>query len=154
MATALKAIQDGIREDLTSKLTRADTIDAYMNTALFRQWQRAQVERWKTENQSEGARWLPVTPEYGNRKRTKFASYPGGGAVTMVATGKLMTAATGRGPNFLKKVTSKQAVFGVSLSGVPYASFAAEARPFMEFSDSTEDEFRRGIDKFLMQGVR
>lgn len=152
----MRVIEDGIRADLTGKLTRARTIDSYLNTNLFRQWQKAQLERWKTDNASEGERWLPIDPEspYGKRKPVKYASYPGGGKVTMVATGKLMYAATGRGPGFLKQVSSTRAMFGVSLADVPYAAYAGEDRPFMEISDETDAEFRAGISRYLMQGVR
>lgn len=166
--------QNGIATKLDDIVGRAKSVEGYLNRVLFRQYQKAQIERFRTENQSEGNRWQPLSPEYKKRKRIIYGggpkfqwvggpkpwtpagawpSYPGGGNVMMVATNKLMEGAIGRDSRaFTKVVRATGMSISINLGYVPYAAEAAAVRPVMEFSQDTLKKWHAGLLNFIMKG--
>lgn len=147
--TGLTQSDHNIEKRLDEMIANSKNIRALANTALVDIYQRAQSQRWQTENQSEGQNWLPINATYRERKKVLFKDYPGAGTKTLVATNKLVNAATGRGNGFLKMVTNKTLVLGVDDSYVPYAKYVAEVRPFMSFGKDTKQQFKRAIISFI-----
>lgn len=142
--------ESGIEQRLKGMLDRSNSISSYLNRNLFRQYQKAQIDRWKTENASEGDTWEPIDPTYAKYKRKKFASYPGGGNVTMVATGKLASAAQAENPAYYYKiVTNSKFVIGINTGALPYAQYPGEHRPYMSFSDDHIADMRKGISDYI-----
>lgn len=146
-------VADNIKKSLQEMVERSNDLSSYLNRNLFRQYQKAQIERWETENSSQGGQWDRLNPTYEMRKKTKFASFPGSGNVMMVATGHLKDGATGRDPAyFLKLVSNKQFTISINTGSLPYAVYPGVQRPFMEFSDDTERRWMDGITQFLGRG--
>lgn len=153
MEAALESKQSGIEGKLTQMMNRARSMEAYLDRVLFRQYQKAQLARWQSENASEGETWAPLNETYRKWKRKKFASYPGGGNALMIRTGKLMQAATGQDTEgFYKIVTNRGIKIGINLSQIPYAGYASKHRPTMVFSEETLSAWRQGIKQFISKG--
>jgi hypothetical protein len=133
------------------KLTnRMNSIQGFLNRNIFRMYQQAQLERWKSENTSEGEQWAPLTAQYAQRKKKKFAAFPGAGQKIMIATGKLYETTTGRNPKGLRKVaTNKSLIIKIDDGYIPYAKFAAEERPIMEFSEATIQDMKDAVVDYI-----
>lgn len=145
---------NGIKKNLEGKLTRARTVQSYLNTVVVRQYIQAQIKRWQTENASEGSAWAQLSPKYLAWKKKKFANSPGGGNAILYATGKLANAAMLRdgGTNSYKIVTSTGIEIGISDDSLKYAKWVAQKRPFMQFSRATIAEMRKGISDYIRKG--
>lgn len=141
----------GIEGSLNKMLTRANTVSSYLDRVIFPKFQKAQLERFKSENASQGDTWAPLNPEYAKRKRKKYAAYPGAGSAILIATGRLMKAATGQ-EGYNKIVTNQGITIGVDLGAVPYAGYVGSARPFMKFSDATIADWKAGIVAYVGKG--
>lgn len=92
-------------------------------------YQRLQVERFQTENSSEGGAWLQLDPTYKKYKERRYGgglrrksrtreagawnSYPGKGSKMMIGTGMLAGAAIGpsSGSPFTEGVSNHRAIF-------------------------------------------
>lgn len=142
---------NGIEQALNQMVSRANTVESYLDRVIWPKFQKAQLERWPSENASQGDQWRPLTPEYAKRKRKKFAAYPGAGAALMIATGKLMKAATGQ-EGYNKIVTNQGMTVAIDLGFVPYAGYASKIRPTMTFSRETIAEWRRGLAAYVGNG--
>lgn len=151
--TGMRKQNDPLTAALEGMLTRANTVQAYLNRVVWRQYQDAQQKRWITENSSEGASWKKLTPAYEKRKKTIYASFPGAGNALMVATGKLSSGAMGRDSQyFYKEVTSKGMKVYVNRDALPYAAYVAEDRPYMEFGQDTMNTIVKGLGDFMIEG--
>ena len=145
--------EDGITKALNGMMNRVSTIEGYLDRNLWRQYQKAQIERFQSQSASEGNRWSELKPEYAKRKKRIYASYEGGGNVVMIATGKLAKGAEGEDSSyFYREVSSRGMKVYMNTGSVPYAAYAAEARPYMSFSQATLEEMRRGIRDFIKKG--
>lgn len=96
---------------------------------VYPMYQRLQIERFETENSSEGDHWKDLNSDYakyklkryggGPRRKSKnqeasnWNSYPGGGRKMLVGTGMLAGAAIGPGQNnpFVSGVSNHRAMF-------------------------------------------
>lgn len=150
----ITSAENGIQRSLDAMINRANTVSSYLNNNFFKKFQKAQIERWKSENQSQGSTWKPVDPGYAKIKRKKWAAYPGGGTVLMIAKGNLADAAQGRNSaNYYKVVTNTSFTFGINLANLPYAKYPGVLRPFMQFSDDTINEWQKNIRDFITRNA-
>jgi hypothetical protein len=166
---------DGIEREINAFLERGSTIQAYLNKVVYPQYKKAQAARFQSENSTEGATWAPLSTKpyfawwekgpngkfgtyyaggYAEHKKYLYADYPGGGNNLMIATGKLSQAARGVGDGTLKVISGNTMTVGVDESIIPYAGYAAEARPFMEFGRDTTDMILDGVANWLMKGEK
>lgn len=144
--------QDGITQKLNSMCSRAKDVRAYLDTVVVQQYQKAQIKRWETENQSETGQWKELSSAYSQYKPRRFAKYPGAGKVLMIATGKLVDAATMRGSGYTKMVTNYGMTIAMDTGSIPYAKYVANLRPFMSFGDSTISQMRQGLTNYIRSG--
>lgn len=142
------SVQDKITQDLKAMVSRANAVSSFLNRNIFQMYQKAQIERFQTENASETGQWQSLNSKYLKRKKKKYASFPGGGNAVMIATGKLKDAATGRA-NFTKLVTNTSFTISIDLGSIPYAVYPGKMRPYMEFSDATENSWSQAITDFI-----
>lgn len=147
----LRMTEDGISIFLEGVKNRNSTMSSYLNRYLYPKYIAAQTERWITENASEGVQWMPITPKYAERKKTKFAAYPGAGQALMVATSKLAYAAQGQ-KGALKIITDSSMTVGIDTSVVEYAAYPGVERPYMEFSPGTLQDMCDSVAKYWMTG--
>lgn len=126
-------------------------MSSYLNRYLYPKYQQVQIDRWKTENQSQTGQWKALTSKYKKQKAKKFAAYPGAGQALMIATGRLASAAQGRN-NGLKIVTDRSITVGVDGGALSYAKYPGAVRPYMEFSENQITEWVDGIARFVMTG--
>lgn len=154
MKASFLKIRSGIENDLKAKLTRAQSIKTFFMRVTLNQYYNAQKMRWDTENRSEEEEWLPLSPEYKKEKEKKFAEYPGSGRQLMIATGKLAKSATGMDLEGQEVIaTDTSLTINLNTSYLPYAEYAAEVRPVMEFSDKTISEMHAKLRQFIIKGV-
>jgi len=152
MAAGLTFV-DNISKDLKAKISRANTVSSYLDRVFARQFAKAQIERWETQNASETGQWQALNTKYATYKKKKFASFPGGGSKMMIATGKLQGAATLRdSAGYLKLTTNKSISISINTGYIPYAIYPGTMRPFMEFSDETERKWSDAITDFIGLG--
>lgn len=142
----------GVRDSLNAMVSRARNIRSYLNTVVVRQYQDAQMKRFQTENESEGATWVPLTPRYLAQKLIKYAESPGGGRKMLIATGRLSDAALMRGEGYYKIVDNRSIRIGIDDGMIPYAKYVARTRPFMTFGSDTLAQMRAGIKNFIRKG--
>lgn len=156
MATlSLRKVQDGIGDDLRAIVSRGRNASAYLDRVIWPAYQQAQVDRWASENSSQGPRWNALSPSYAKSKPKRFAAYPGGGRALMVATSRLSQGAQGRDTAyFMRSITDKTITVAINLSALPYASYPAKTRPFMNFSDEQISEWTDGVAQYVMKGKR
>lgn len=153
-SVSLTKSQNGIELSLNALLTRGKAISSYLNRVTYPAYQQAQIERWTSENSSQGDTWKPLLPEYQKQKRKKFASYPGSGNALMVATGRLASGAQGSNPAYAYKIiTDDSMTVGVNGDALPYAQYVGVMRPYLQFSDATIQEWTGGIAQYIMNGV-
>lgn len=150
---SLKALSNGIEDHLNAMLKRDKAMQSYLARNVYRQYQKAQIERWKTQNESQTGMWLPPqNAAYIARKKRLYGAARG--SKTLYASGRLFGSVAGRGELGTNEhrvmVTPKR----LSIStATPYAKYAAEDRPFMEFNRETEREWAEGIRDFLVKGI-
>lgn len=161
MSDSIKLIKNGVKDRLDGMLTRAKSTQA--TARIYPLYQKLQTERFRTENASEGAVWLPLNPVYKRRKLKLFAGYPGAGSKTLIGTSTLAGAVIGPGSPFLGtekhtalfspyKMQIQVSMSGKTAAGKPftYAGYVAEQRPFMEFSEKSLTLMKNELRKFLV----
>lgn len=171
---------DGIERELFAMIDRGKNIQSFLNRVTFAQYKKAQIERWKSLNSTEGTTWPAIkskayqdfkervvinsmtprkkkTASKRNGARPQDLMTPTGleaqGKVLMVLTGRLADAATGRGPGLLKVVTNSSITVSLDDSALPYGKYAAAKRPIMRFGAATEGQMIDDVIKYLMTGA-
>lgn len=155
MASILKKVHDEITAHLNGLLDRSNAIQGYLARNFYRDYQNAQRQRWMTENASQGDRWQPLTSlSYQNSKPIRFKSYPGSGSKMMIATSRLQGSVIGIGSYGTgdHRVVTSQKKIEIETT-TPYAPYAAEHRPIMEFSDEQLDEWQRNLGDFIEKAL-
>ncbi len=149
------SFQDNITKSLKGMVDRANAMSSYLNKNLFKQYQKAQIARFESENETETGQWQPLNTKYLAQKKKKASknSWPGAGNAIMIASGKLKDAATARSQDYLKLVTNTSFTVSINTGAIPYAIYPGVMRPFMEFSQETEDEFSKGITDFITKNL-
>jgi len=117
--TGMKQIQNSIEKNLQGMIERGNSMKGFLNRVTYTQYQKFQMERWKTENASEGGRWKALQPAYKLYKLKRYGggpkfkwvggqgknrpwqragnwkNYPGSGTKTLIATGRLVSSVIG-----------------------------------------------------------
>lgn len=122
---------------------------AFLDRSIYPTYQRAQEQRWMTENRSEGAQWKAVSDLY-NRRKIKDRirdreRYPGGPRIGL-HTGALSRSVIGTDLRNHRKVISGNKI--TVATTLAYAGFFAEVRPFMAFGENTKKTFRDKVLKY------
>jgi hypothetical protein len=172
----IEMVRKGVVEGLERMIDRKNALQGYLARNVYRRYQKAQMERFKTEGASEGPTWKPLSPKYAARKKIiygggpkhKFVggsgegrpwepdgnwpSYPGKGTKMLIATGRLQKSVIGQELKDHRVLVTGSKI-EVS-STVPYGGYVEETRMVMsELSQETTDEMLEGIMKFLVGEV-
>lgn len=144
------AIENDVGKRLDSMIQGAQQLDAVINRYLVPEYQNAQAERWKTENQSEGQKWGELSPRYLAWKQ-KVKSVGGmpvlrGGRSILILTGRLAQAALLKNEFGQKLISHGQLKVTITL---PYAGTVNKDRNFMDFSQKTKDRMKQVIREAL-----
>lgn len=144
-------ISGGISKSIESMLTREKKMQGWLNTVAYKTYQNAQRKRWMSENDSEGLRWKPINALYRQQKLKRFASFPGGGRKTMIATDRLRQSVVGPSPDHRKLTTTKSITI---LTSVPYANEVDKERTFTTFSDKFKEDLIGKAMAYLAKGTK
>jgi diphthamide synthase subunit DPH2 len=133
---------------LMTKVGQFGNMAAVFNRVLYPMYQRAQIERWDTENASEGQKWKRLNPSYKKEKLRVFAAFPYAGRKMGVATGTLLPSVVGGGSSrFHRKMVTKRSM--KIYTSVPYAAEFDKVRPFTTFGKKTQEKFRAAVKEFI-----
>jgi hypothetical protein len=159
-----KMVQNSVKKWNQNLLTKTSAVNAILNRDIFPDYKRKQIERWKTEGESEDESWDALNPTYSAWKRRVYSGYPYAGARMMVATGLLLkqTVQTPKkvvrnGTMFITitaNTTARERPVGLRGKKLKrpsrkenYAKFANEARNFTHFGSTTRREWRKMVAK-------
>lgn len=146
--------KDALTEYYLGLLTRQRSLKAFFDRNIYRMYQKAQLKRWQTENESEispaHGKWDALNPDYAKRKLKKYAAYDGHGQQLMVATGKLWKATTGYDSQGMRKTVTDRGIWlAVDIGYVGGARYAAERRTVMQFGDATIKAMKRALARYM-----
>ena len=149
--------ENAIRNRLNNKLVNlGPALQGYLNTVVYDQYRRAQIERWKTGGSgasdtvtSEGDKWPALNKNYLKYKRKAFASMDYSGNQILVATGRLLKSVIG--PSEQKKIVTPKSLY--ITTSVPYAKDVNDVRPFNTFGKDTRKQISDGIKKFVRENA-
>lgn len=150
---SLVKTSSGIEQSLEGMISRGKSVAAFLNRVTFAQYKQAQLRRWETENTSEGKHWEDLNPAYAKRKLKRCSTFPGGGKKIMIATGTLVSAATGQSGALLKVVSNSGIQVRIDSSAIKYAPYPGIKRPFMQFGYDTESRMVEDVVKYMMTGA-
>lgn len=171
-AVSLEEHSTGIQDSLNEMLTRGKSVESFLNRVTFGQFKEAQIARFQSNNETEGTPWDVLTTKYQTWKEKQAAGgvmqsrmsrnakkvismareVKGGGKIIMVLTGTLAAAATGESGALLKLATENSLKVYIDETLIPYAAYPGLKRPYMSFSESTEERFMSSITAWLMTG--
>lgn len=183
MASAIfEKLEDGISKQLEGLLDRSKKLQAFLNTNVYRKYQVMQLDRWMTENGSQGSRWDSLSAQYAKRKKIIYGggpkhkwvggapnpwraagtwpTYPGAGNVMLVGTGELVSSTIG--PGLTGSPYKNDSKYHRKLVGedfieisttIPYGQHVADRRPFMEFGDESMDEIYAMIEQYVLEEI-
>lgn len=156
MAKASITFTNDAMKKYQQRLVSKSRMDAALVRSITKVYIQAQVNRWQTQNASEGSPWAELDSRYVTQKRKRFAAYPESGSHVLIATSNLLRAATLESPG--PKPTKYPVVSGarlVSESFVQfmirgsYPRFVASKRPIMKFSAKTKKEIVSEMGKWV-----
>lgn len=167
-------MQDNISRKLEDMARNAKDGAGFLNRVAYVMYQNAQIDRWMSENASQGSKWTPLNAKYAAWKKRAYGggkkyryypslgltrpigdypSYPGKGTKMLIAKGSLVGSVIGNNPEYKtgleyhrKFVTDSTLTVETT---IPYASYVAEKRPFMEFSASTLRDMRQAYAQWV-----
>ena len=161
------------QKDVKEILKRAQDGRAFLTRVAYPMYQKWQLERWQTENKSEGSKWKSLNPAYAEYKKSRYGGgpkyvtpkqkgygrwvqagnwprYPGGGTKMMIATGELVNAVTGKKLTYHRRlIKAKQMAIGVTL---PYAEDANKKRDFTKFKNANMKLLHDMYAEYVMTG--
>lgn len=135
-----------VTDRLFGKIRALGNIQGFANRVLYQEYRRLQIERWETENVSQGERWKKLNPGYRKSKLLVYKDFPYGGRRVGVATGRLIKSSVGPSPEHRKLPTSRG--FRV-FTAVPYAGEFDEKRTITTFSKETRESIAAKIREYL-----
>lgn len=152
MKAGIKALENKILSKLDSMLDQVGKTRAFLERVVYPTYLRAQMKRWMSEGRTDGYGsldpWKPLSARYKAWKLTRWASAPGGGTKTLIASGRLYAAVMNKGPGHRKLVSDRSIIIGVD---VPYAKYVNADRPFFIFSDEMmvglKDKYAKFVNK-------
>lgn len=172
-------VTDNITPQLKALLERAKSKQAAF-ARIYPVYQAAQLQRFVTENSSEGAPWDKLDPKYAEYKLRRYGggarraskkrpagewrTWPGAGRKMLIGTSSLAGAVIGPGDHGMEGVDHHRAIFtdtsmtirvdtgGVNAEGsqFEYPEHVAEHRPFFVFSDATEEQMRDQMRRYIV----
>lgn len=175
----IKMTHDALTPFLQGLLTRSKSMQAAL-ARIYPMYQAFQTDRFQTEGGSEGLSWPdykdPKYAEYklrryggGPRRKSKereagqWQSFPGGGRKMLIGTSTLAGAVIGPGAPFdgtgqHRVLTDESSInisvemSGTNAEGKPfdYATYVAQERDFMTFSDDHIEQMRETLQKYLI----
>lgn len=147
----MKKVESGITSKCAKLVKKANAMQGFLNTVVYKEYQNAQRKRWITENVSEGKQWSALNAEYVKRKRRLFAAYEGGGNAMLIATGRLYKSIIGPSPDHRKITTTKSLTI---YSTVPYTEFVNKKRDFTEFGRAFEKRIQEKLHSYFFKGAK
>ncbi len=179
----LKEVTNTIKTRVEATLSKAQDGRAWLARVAYPRYQNAQVERWQTQNTSQGAKWPDNKGWYKNWKLIGFGggpkykkgppgrwaragtypTYPGRGRFVMIATAKLVSSVIGQSSsgdfvNNSEGLSAHRRIIGPQslevFTTVDYAEKVAVDRPFMSFSDKFVDELRANYQNWMFGDER
>ena len=141
-----------VRNAVKKKLQDFETgrFRGVLNGPIYTAYKRAQDERFRTENSSEGSHWKQVKRDTRIRKikdRQRDSSrWPGGDRI-LIHTGDLSRSVIGTRREHHRKVVTERAI--TIATTLAYAGFVAEKRPFMKFGSKTKGVFKSIIRRHV-----
>lgn len=97
MANAsIVSTKKGIQKKLDAMIKKSKSPESFLVKVAYPMYISRQSKRWMTENESEGARWAPLSEKYAKWKKLNFVGYPGHGEKLLIRTGRLAEAVIGR----------------------------------------------------------
>lgn len=153
---SLNSISKGVQSRMNQMVKDGPSkTRAWLNRQAYSVYQKAQAQRFETENQSEGRRWKQVKRDYRIQKiRDKQESpnaYPGGDRI-LIYTGALSRSVVGTSKdNHRKVVTDRKLTVATTLE---YAGFVAQVRPFMRFGQETRTDFRNSFIEYMRKRIK
>lgn len=143
-------VRDDFEQLPKKALSLEAAIQGWFMRNLLPMYKNAQIQRWMTQNASEGETWKPISSSWIKRKQALKIKdeerYPGGQAV-MIFTKTLFKAVTTIDRKF-SRVLATSKTFTVATT-LPYAKYANAQRPFVGFGKSTDDKFKNEMTKFI-----
>lgn len=147
---SLKKIRDDITQRLDGMLFRERALQSYLARNVYRQYQKAQIERWTTQGASETGKWAEISSAWKKRKIRLYGAGPG--SKILYATGRLFGSVSG-----YKDTAGEHRVLvspkNITIqTATPYAEYVEKKREFMKFSAQTTRDITSGIRDFLILG--
>lgn len=173
----LKEVTNTIKKRIETTLSRAQDGRAWLDRVAYPKYQNAQVQRWQTQNTSQGSKWPDNKGWYKNWKLIGFGggpqykkgppgrwvrsgtypTYPGRGRFVMIATAKLVSSVIGQAQGSFvnnpegvaahRKITGPQSL--EVYTTVDYAAQVAVERPFMTFSDKFNNDLKASYAQWM-----
>lgn len=142
-----------ISDDSQKLFTQALSLEAAFRTWMVRKgyplYQKAQEQRWMTQNASEGKTWKAIKPAYESWKIKKQAEdsgkYPGGKRV-LVLTTDLFNSVVGRDLKYHRAIFEKKGFYVATT--IPYGKYVNDVRPFVGFGKKTTDSITNSLKTF------
>lgn len=173
----LKKAQDNISKRLNEMVKKSNDTRGFLNRVIYPMYQKAQIQRWMTENSSEGGRWKALDPKYAAWKKRAYSGGtrykfiggrgegrpwqaigtwpvgPGRGEKILIASGRLVGSSIGPNDQYTVGVDDHRKIVTAKtlkvFTVVDYAKTVAEDRPFMKFSQKTIREMRKAYAKYV-----
>lgn len=148
MATkvTLESLHDNVTKRLQSMVDKTKSMQTYFARVAYPRYQRTQIERWMSENQSQMGKWKPLTSLYARQKLSKYSGYDYGGTKMLIGTGILFKSVVGPGDGHGAKFTNTSMEIKTTVS---YAPYVAAHRPFMEFSKATVQAWKKDMQEYV-----
>lgn len=149
MSKKIKITKNDLERKIRRIVDRRNNIILFFKRVTFEQYKRFQLERWKTENVSQGKRWKPLGEKYKKYKIVKYRNYPGKGTKLLVATGNLLRATVDK-PFFL--ATRNWVKISTNTSKAYYAEYVHKNRPISGFNNATMNKFIAALKRYIVTG--
>lgn len=147
MKGGITKLRDDVSRRLEDKVKKVGNMSAFLNRVIYQEYRMIQIERWDSENRSEGHQWSRYRDKaYASIKRRRFAGYPYAGEKMGVATGDLLKSAVGPSPKHRKIVKKSSLVVSTS---VPYAQYFDENRTISALSKRTVSRLRDMVKEYV-----
>lgn len=149
-------VESSILQKLNELKNSVKNLDAVIARRIWPLYQELQVERFKSQNQSEGETWSPLSPKYYKWKtsRTFFkregkkVPIKAGGKQTLVLTGALYSAIMAKGSGGSRVIQNGKLIVNITLD---YAEDVNERRNFTDFSISSLNKMKQELVDYLLK---
>lgn len=132
-------------------LSRSALPAGYLARVVYKQILQIQLDRWQSENVTQGPKWDKLTDDYAKRKLKKYAAYRGRGTKLLIATGALWESMTGQDlSNHYQAISNTSIEVGTLL---PYAKWVNEKRNITNLTTAQIRGFRKGFIDYVLKGT-